>query len=108
LKNVTKLAKYNLNLQGVRVRWDTWHWTSAWFYTLSHWKGPDSHNLGMFFFIQRGNRSAVKRKIVIDRMLYWCDVLNVHVWTKDKSCDKKDTICEKVEHVFDQFPLFHM
>jgi len=41
---------------------------------------------------------------------YWCDVivLNVHAPTEDKSDDTKDSFYEELEHVFNQFPKYHM
>jgi hypothetical protein len=40
----------------------------------------------------------------------WCDiiVLNVHAPTEDKCDDKKDSIYEELEVVFDQFLKYHM
>jgi hypothetical protein len=40
----------------------------------------------------------------------WCDiiVLNVHAPTEDKIDDIKDRFYEKLEHVFDKFPRYHM
>jgi hypothetical protein len=61
--------------------------------------------------------SAVKRvEFVSDRMSYiilrgrWCHivVLNVHAPTEDKIDYVKDIIYEKLEHVFDKFPKYHM
>jgi len=33
--------------------------------------------------------------------------LNVHALSKDKSDDIKDTVYEKLEHVFNQYPKYH-
>jgi hypothetical protein len=58
----------------------------------------------------------VKRvEYVSDRMSYiilrgrWCDsfVLNVHASTEDKT-DDMDRLYEELEHVFDEFPKYHM
>jgi hypothetical protein len=54
-------------------------------------------------------------EFVSDRMSYitlkgrWCDiiVLNVHAPSEDKD-DIKDSFYEEPEHVFDQFPSYHM
>jgi hypothetical protein len=70
----------------------------------------------MGIFVHNRIISAVKRvKFVSDRMSYitlkgrWCDiiVLNVHAQTEDKD-DIKDSFYEELEHVFDQFPRYHM
>jgi hypothetical protein len=41
---------------------------------------------------------------------YWCDVIvmNVHAPSEDKSDDTKDSFYEELEHVFNQFPKYHM
>jgi exonuclease III len=61
--------------------------------------------------------SAVKRvDFVSDPMSYimlrgrWCHiiVLNVHAPTNDNTDDVKNSIYEKLEHVFDKFPKCHM
>jgi hypothetical protein len=54
--------------------------------------------------------------VVSDRMLYiivrscWCDiiVLNVHVPTKDKIDDIKDSFCEELVCAFSNFLKYHM
>jgi hypothetical protein len=40
----------------------------------------------------------------------WCDiiVLNMHAATEDKDDVIKDSFYEELEHVFDQFPTYHM
>jgi hypothetical protein len=40
----------------------------------------------------------------------WCNiiVLNVHAPTEDKIDDIKDRFYEELEHVFDEFPKYHM
>jgi hypothetical protein len=35
-------------------------------------------------------------------------VLNVHAPTEDKIDDVKDSFCEELECIFDQFPKYHM
>jgi hypothetical protein len=61
--------------------------------------------------------AAVKRiQFVSDRMTYitqrgrWCDIifLNVHVPTEDKIYHMKDRFYEELEHVFDNFPNYHL
>jgi hypothetical protein len=41
---------------------------------------------------------------------YWCHIisLNVHAPTEDKSDDAKDKLKEESEHIFDQFPKWHI
>jgi hypothetical protein len=40
----------------------------------------------------------------------WCDriLLNLHAPTEDKIDDVKSSFCEELEHVFDEFPKYHM
>jgi hypothetical protein len=61
--------------------------------------------------------SAVKRVgLISDRMSHmilrgcWCDIifLNIHTPTEDKIDDLKDMFYEELEHVFDNFPKYHM
>jgi hypothetical protein len=68
------------------------------------------HHLGTGYFIHKGIISAVKRvEFVSDRMSYvtlrgcWCDVLNVHAPTEDKSDDKNDGFYKELDCVFNQF-----
>jgi hypothetical protein len=35
-------------------------------------------------------------------------VLNVYAQCEDKGDDVKDSFCEELERVFDQFPVYHM
>jgi hypothetical protein len=39
----------------------------------------------------------------------WCNiiVLNVRAPSEEKNCDKKDSIYEELEQVFDHFPEYH-
>jgi hypothetical protein len=41
---------------------------------------------------------------------HWCDIiiLNVHAPTEDKTDDMKDRFYEELEHIFDNFPKYHM
>ena len=61
--------------------------------------------------------SAAKRaEFVSDRVSYtvlrgrWCNivVLNVHAPSEEKSDDSKGSFYEELEHVFDNFPKYHM
>jgi hypothetical protein len=61
--------------------------------------------------------SVVKRvEFVSDRMLCMklrglcCHiiVLNVHAPTEDKTDDVMDSFCKELEHVFNEFPKYHM
>jgi hypothetical protein len=61
--------------------------------------------------------SAVKRvEFVNDRMSYkmlrgcWRDiiVLNIHAPTEDKTLNVKNNIYDKLEHVLDKFPKYHL
>ena len=40
----------------------------------------------------------------------WCNVfgLNAHAAREEKSDDSKDSVCEELEHVFDNFPKYRM
>jgi hypothetical protein len=40
----------------------------------------------------------------------WCDIiiLNIHAPTEDKSSDTEDIFYKELEHVFSQFPKYHM
>jgi exonuclease III len=60
--------------------------------------------------------SAVKKvEFVSNKIPYiilrgrWCDIilLNVHVPTKEKIDDMKDSFYEELERVFDKFPKYH-
>jgi hypothetical protein len=54
-------------------------------------------------------------QFVSDRMSYlvlrdgWCDiVVGMHGATKDISTDSKDSFCEELEQVIEQFVKYHM
>jgi exonuclease III len=113
-----ELSKYRLDLVGVQeVRWEGSGFEPAREYTFFCGKENEIHELGTGFLVHRRIISAVTRvEFVSDRMSYiilrgrWCHitVLNVHVPTEDKTNDVKDSFCEELEHVFEQFPKCHM
>jgi hypothetical protein len=98
------------------VRWDRGGTEPAGEYTLFYGKGNENHKFGTGFFVLKTIISAVKWvESVSDRMPYiilrgrWCNtiiVLNVHAPTEDK-IDMKDSFCEEIERVFDEFPEYH-
>jgi hypothetical protein len=67
------------------------------------------------FSYTRESSAVMRVEFISDRMLHItlrdgrCDIiLNVHSPTEDKSDDTKDNLYEEIEHVFDQFPKYHI
>jgi hypothetical protein len=102
---------------GVQVRWDKGGTERAEDYTFFYGAGNEDHQLGTVFFVHTRIISAVRRvEFVSDRMSYiilrgrWCNitVVNVHSPCEDTSDDIKDSFCEELGCVFDQFPRYDM
>jgi hypothetical protein len=83
------------------------------------WEGGGTKPAGEYTFCYRkGNENyEVQRvNIVSDRMLHiilmcnWCHniVLNVHAPTEGNTDNVKDKFYEKLEHLFDKFPKYHI
>jgi exonuclease III len=114
---VRELGKYKLDLVAVQeVRWEKsgteWAEDYTFFYGEREWGSS-----GRGFFIHKIIVSAVRRvEFISNRMSYimlrgcWCNiiVLNVHAPCEDKRDDVKDSLCEELGHVFDQFPRYDM
>jgi hypothetical protein len=73
--------------------------------------------LGTGYFVNHRIVSAVKTvEFISDRVLYialrgrWCKiiVLNEHAPSEEKSDDSKDSFYEELEHIFYNFPKYHM
>jgi hypothetical protein len=73
-------------------------------------------HFGRGFSMHHGIRSAVKRVTfiterishIILRCRWYVTVLNVHAPTEDMRDDTKDSFYEEIDHVFGQFPKYHM
>jgi exonuclease III len=113
-----ELGKYKLDLVGVQeVRWEKGGTERAEDYTLFYGQGNGDHRLGTGFFVHKRILSAVRRvEFISVRLSYiilrgrWCNVivLNVHAPCEDKGDDVKDSFCEELGRVFDQFPRYDM
>jgi hypothetical protein len=99
------------------VRWEKGGTERAKDYTLFYGEGNEDHQLGTDFFVQKTIVSAVTRvEFISDRMSYiilrdhWCSiiVLNVDTPCEGMSDDVKDSLCEELGHVLDQFPKCDM
>jgi hypothetical protein len=78
-------------------------------------EGNGDHQLGTEFFVHKRIVSTVRRvEFISDRMSYIilrcrrCSiiVLSVHAPCVDKGDDEKDSFCEELGRVFDQFPRY--
>jgi hypothetical protein len=97
------------------VRWETGGTEQAEDYTFIYGKGNEDHQLGKGFF---NNKRIISAIIRVEFVWVWMSyvflrghwfniiVLNVHGLCEDKSNDVKDSFCEELVPVFDQFPLF--
>jgi exonuclease III len=119
LKTVAReLGHCKLDLVGVQeVRWDKGSSEWAEDYTFIYGAGNEDHQLGTGLFVLKRIISAVRRvEFVSDRMSYiilrgrWCNIIvvNVHAPCEDRSDDIKDSVCEELGRVFDQFPRYDM
>jgi exonuclease III len=113
----SELAKYEVDLVAVQeVKWVEYGSQPVDGYTVFHGNRIADHHLGTGFFINKGIIRAVKRvEFISDRMSYitlrchWFDiVLNMHIPIEDKGDDTKDGFSKELEHVFDEFPQYHM
>jgi exonuclease III len=113
---VRELVKYRLDLVGVwEVRWEKSGTERAEDYMFFYGEGNGDHQLGTVFFVHMRIISVVRRvEFISDRMSYiilrghWCNIfiLNVHSPCEDKRDDVKDSFCEELVCVFDQFPRY--
>jgi hypothetical protein len=99
------------------VAWEEGGTERAEVYTFFYEQGNEEHQLGTGFFVHKKIVSAVRRvEFISDKMPYiilrglWCNivVLKVHASCEDESDDAKDSLCEELWLVFDQFPRHDM
>jgi hypothetical protein len=98
------------------VRWDSGGTEPAAEYTLFYGNMNENHEFGTGFFGHKGIVLAVKRvEFLTDRMSYiilrgrWCDinVLKVHAPIENITHLMRDSLCEELERVFDNFPNYY-
>jgi exonuclease III len=118
LKTVTReLGKYKLDLVGVpEVRWEKGGAEQVEEYTFFYGQGNGNHQLGTGIFVHKRIVSLIRREeIVSDRISYiilrghWCNIIRIcmpHV--KIRGNHVKDSFCEELGHVFDEFPRYNM
>jgi hypothetical protein len=99
------------------VRWEKDGTKRAEDYTFFCGQGNGDRQLGTGFYVHTRIVSAVRRvEFIGDRISYiilrgrWSNiiVLNGHAPCEDKSDDVKDSFCEELGRVFDQFPRYYI
>jgi exonuclease III len=114
---VKELGKYKVDSVGIQeVRWEEGGTEWAEDCTFFYGERNVDHQLRTGLFVRDREVSVVRRvEFISDRMSYiilrghWCNIiLNVHVSCEDKSDDVKDSFCEELGRVFDQFPRYNM
>jgi hypothetical protein len=94
-----ELGKHRSDLVGVQVRWEKGGTERAEDSTLLYGKGNGDRQFGTEFFVHkrivRGDRCNVT-------------VLNVHSPCENKGDDVKDSFCQELGRVFDQFSRYDM
>jgi hypothetical protein len=111
-----ELSRYKLDLMAVQVRRESSGTEPTGEYTFFYGKRNENRQLGTGFFVHKRSYQQLWVEYVNDRMSYiiprgrWCHiiVLNVHVPTKSKIYDVKDSFYKELEHTFNKFPKHHM